>query len=350
MRKIRQRTIFIVFGLLILGIFSLSALEICLRISINPAVSPNSIYTHPLRRYALKPLFKGKTYSIEFKTNSLGLRDYERPILDDAYKIAIFGDSITFGIGVSTEKTFAKFLENKLNSEHRNKPPIQVFNLGVPSYNTVQEYRYMTQSYSTFKPDMIILEFSAGNDALTLADIGSGVNKHRILRGIKDVLRNLYAYDFMATKLYRFIYNRKLLRYRDPYQGRFAVDNLCYQESYAGWIEAQKAFLDIKHFCARNNIILIFAIFANNIKVSPIFEEDLMYLIIEKVKTALQDIGAKHVLIIDDAFREYAGKERLLWATPVDSHLSELAHELVAEQILKYIDKHNLLVKKQQYN
>ena len=71
-----------------------------------------------------------------------------------------------------------------------------------------------------------------------------------------------------------------------------------------------------------------------------------MYPIIEKITVVLRGIGVEHIIVIDDAFRSYVDKERLLWVMPTDSHFSELAHELVAEQILKYIEKHNLLINK----
>ena len=353
MKNIFRVIAFVTFSLLISGVLTLSILEIYLRISTNP-IESLPLQTHPQRRYALKPLARGRTVSVKFKINSLGLRDYERPILGDAYKIAIFGDSITFGTGVEREKTFAKLLESKLNVIYKNKlpTPIQVFNFGVPGYATVQEYRYIKESYSTFKPNMIIFEFTAENDTRVLTDAASGVNKYRILRDLKDMLRHLYSYNFLAVKFYGFLYQWKVREYKDTgkdtSEEKFYFDNiynLYYREDYQGWIEAKKAFSDLKLFCDKNNTTLIFAIFANNFKVSPVPEEDLMYPITKKVKTVLQDIGVEHILIMDDTFRNYAGKERLLWVTPTNRHFSELAHKLVAEQIFEYIDEHNLIVR-----
>ena len=93
--------------------------ETYLRITQTPQVTPGYIQSHPTRRYALNPNFTGKTYSAKLQINSYGLRDEEKPILkkEDARRIAVFGDSVTFGVG-------------------------QVFNFGVGSYNLVTEYQY----------------------------------------------------------------------------------------------------------------------------------------------------------------------------------------------------------------
>jgi len=105
----------------------LVVLEISLRQFISVGVEPGYRKTHPTRRYELKPYFVGKTYDANLSINSYGLRDFERPISkgDDAYRIAILGDSITFGIGVEMEQTFPKILEKKLNDYM--KIPAQVF-------------------------------------------------------------------------------------------------------------------------------------------------------------------------------------------------------------------------------
>ncbi len=346
MKKILKNIIFLGITLLVFGIVILFGLEMYLRIFTNPPMTPGHLCTNSQRRYALKPFFRGKTYSAEFRINSLGLRGYERPISSSAYRIAVFGDSITFGVGVDITKVFPELIQNKLNMYYSGKPEIQVLNFGVPSYNTVQEYRYMAESYSNFKPHMVIVQFSTQNDTIMLTDLNSNVNRYRVVRYIKDVLRNLYSYRFLVSRFYGLRFSQLSRNYTTPYKARSSIDSFYHQDNYPGWIEARGAFFNIKRFCTNHDITLIFIIFANNFKVSPVPEEDLMYPIIKKVIATLKKAGIEHTIVIDDAFREYAGKERLLWVTPTDSHFSELAHELTADKISEYIYKHNLIIKK----
>ena len=121
-------------------------------------------YTHPKRNFAYRANFKGVMAGEPFQLNSLGMRDYEREINfnKDAFRIAIFGDSLTFGNGVTLKNTFPKILENKLKDDISNE--IQVFNFGVGGYNTTMEYIYLQEIYENFKPDLVLFVFYTGND------------------------------------------------------------------------------------------------------------------------------------------------------------------------------------------
>ena len=132
-----KKLLFCFIAILITLFICFLLLEVILRIFTEASVTPGYERTHPERRYEFKPNFRGKTCGAELKINLYGLRDYERPIskAEGVYRICIFGDSITFGYGVNIEDTFSKVLERKLNKVY--KKPVQVFNFGIPSYNTV---------------------------------------------------------------------------------------------------------------------------------------------------------------------------------------------------------------------
>ena len=308
-------------------------------------MTPGYTITHPERRYTLKPHFTGKTYAIDLKINSFGLRDYEKPIRDDAFRIAVFGDSITFGQGVSTEKTFPKVVEQQLNDHYHGSPPVQVFNFGIPSYNTVHEFRYMKEALPLFKPNMIIVEFTAQNDTLMTGDELSAVNKSFLVRLCKDILRHLYSYDFLAARVYGIKHNLTSTIRENKNEAKSFIDNYQYQDDFQGWIEAKKAFGDIKALCDSNHIMLLFTIFANNNALSPDPEHDIMLSMVSKVATVLKEIGINHIVVMDDAFRQYAGQERQLWVNPQDLHFSELAHKLAANQLSDYIQVNKLIPK-----
>tara|TARA_B100000686_G_scaffold158840_1_gene166476 strand:- start:1765 stop:2883 length:1119 start_codon:yes stop_codon:yes gene_type:complete len=333
-------------------------LEISLRFFTVPSETPGFTRTHPTRRYELRPGFSGKTYDATLKINSNGFRDLERPISqgNDSYRIAILGDSITFGVGVEMEETFPKILENKLNKVL--KFPVQVFNLGVNSYNTVTEYYYLKEIYDVLKPQMVIIEFSIGNDTgLTKPPGGlKNINKIKFVRIIKDIARHLYSYHWLAAKYYNFQYaymgwffgfgahSKEKELSNDPHQ-KLLLDYLnLYNDSFQGWIDAQQAFTDIDRFCKEKNITLLFAISTSNISLSSKLETDALYPIVKKVFNSLENKNINNILLLNESFRYYSGKKiQYLWVRPDDSHYSVLAHKLAGKGLFDYIIDRKLI-------
>ena len=345
-RNIGKNVLFAIIAVTFSCLISLGILEVILRIFQEPGATPGYTMTHETRRYQLKPNFSGKTHSAEFKINSYGLRDYERTIStgDETYRIAVFGDSVTFGIGIKLEETFSKILEKKLNLYHYPLP-IQLFNMGIGSYNTVQEYYYLKESHDRFIPHMVIFEYTAGNDScLTNPGHTSDINKIAAIRWGKDILRNLHSYNFLAAEYYALLYKAKQERkYENEYIARLKNDELLFAENFKGWIENKKAFRDIATFCKNKNITLIFAVYANNFMLSPSLDKDPYYLIINKIINALKQAGVQHIILLDDSFREYAGNEKKLWVTPTNHHFSLLANKLAADTIFQYICENKLI-------
>ena len=71
-----------------------------------------------------------------------------------------------------------------------------------------------------------------------------------------------------------------------------------------------------------------------------------MYPIVSKVLSSLLEKNIKNIVLIDNSFRKYSGKEQAyLWVRPNDAHFSTLAHELAGEQLFKYIINNNLIKK-----
>jgi hypothetical protein len=345
MKGTTKNVLFMIGSLPISGVVLLLLLEIALRVFANPSVTPGYVQTSAQRRYELKPYFVGKTYSAKCEINSLGLRDYERPVLDNAYRIAVLGDSIAFGIGVEVDRTFPKILEDRLNEEFGDRLPVQVFNLSVPSYNTFQEYLYIRESYSTFRPEMILVVYCAQNDAINTSNSDSSVNRHPMVVTVKNILRNLHSYEFLASRFYSLQYRLRARDHVDEYEQRLFYDNVLYQEDYEGWIHTKKCFRDIREFCDAHRITLGFAISANNYQLAEAAEDDPVYPIVQKIIEALKEAGIEFIVVLDDGFRAYAGRESLLWVRPTDGHFSELAHELAAEEILKHLRANKLLRK-----
>ncbi len=107
------------------------------------------------RMYKLKPNLETSLNREDFQThvsiNSDGYRDYEHGVWDGRKKIAVVGDSFTFGFGVEQNESFPSLLEKKTGFE--------VFNFGISAYGTEQELLLIKDNIVYYNPDEIILAF-----------------------------------------------------------------------------------------------------------------------------------------------------------------------------------------------
>lgn len=90
------------------------------------------------------------------KISAQGFRDFEytkakRP---DVYRIAVVGDSTSFGWKIQSEASFPKQIEKMLRGSGINA---EVINFSVPGYNTTQELEILREKALMYSPDLVIL-------------------------------------------------------------------------------------------------------------------------------------------------------------------------------------------------
>jgi len=73
------------------------------------------------------------------------------------FRIAVVGDSVSFGWKMWQEEAFPKRLEHHLNK--RQEKRYEVYNFSVPGYNTAQERELLKERVISYDPDMAILVF-----------------------------------------------------------------------------------------------------------------------------------------------------------------------------------------------
>lgn len=93
----------------------------------------------------------GHPYHVDIQTNELGFRQYGDAGTHSKKKVLFIGDSYTYAMQVSNDKTYYGILGNAL--------PIEVFALGVDGYGTLQEYMVLNKYIDLINPDIIVLQF-----------------------------------------------------------------------------------------------------------------------------------------------------------------------------------------------
>jgi lysophospholipase L1-like esterase len=109
--------------------------------------------------YELKPSHEWLFVGARVRTNSLGFRGHEYSATKPpgVFRFVGIGDSVMFGWGVNDEETYASLLERALTVER--KAPVEVLNLGVPGFNTVQEVGLFRERGLALEPDAVLLNY-----------------------------------------------------------------------------------------------------------------------------------------------------------------------------------------------
>ncbi len=127
----------------------------------NPTGSQFKFYKFdPVLGWANAPGMRGIYERDEFRfpvrINGQGMRDEEVERQPGAkQRIAVLGDSFTWGIGVADEERFTEQLERACG--------VEVLNFGVAGYSPVQ-YWLMIGDVLSFRPDLVLIAFCLGND------------------------------------------------------------------------------------------------------------------------------------------------------------------------------------------
>lgn len=111
----------------------------------------------PIRGWALKPglrnmpIAAGKILNSNLK-GIRGTKEYEYAKPADKKRIAVLGDSFTFGEEVSDNETYSYYLQELL-------PDTEVINFGVHGYAHDQMLLYLENEVLKYNPDIVILGF-----------------------------------------------------------------------------------------------------------------------------------------------------------------------------------------------
>jgi len=101
------------------------------------------------------------------RTNARGARDRDHALHkpEDVYRIAVLGDSYSEAMQVERDKAYWALLPARLEScGFEPGKRIEVMNFGVSGYGTAQQYVMLVSSAIRYAPDLVLLQFTNGND------------------------------------------------------------------------------------------------------------------------------------------------------------------------------------------
>lgn len=160
--------------------------------------TPGFYVSDPVLGIRLNANYDGWFAGVPAHVNALGFRDtrdYDLAKPPGTFRIIVLGDSVTFGHGTLFETSYPYLLEQRLKA-WRPSTNWQVWNLGVPGYNTGQELSYLDEVGPRFQPDLVIVGFYP-NDLTNNEVIQEPTVWRRLGSAVQRTMqRHLYSYEF----------------------------------------------------------------------------------------------------------------------------------------------------------
>ncbi|HUQ87604.1 MAG TPA: GDSL-type esterase/lipase family protein [Vicinamibacterales bacterium] len=159
---------------------------------------PGFFLTDANRGQRLSPGYDGWFAGVPVRINSMGFRDRKEYSLEksaNTFRILVLGDSVTFGHGTLDETTYPYLLEQQLR-KWRPDVKWEVWNLGVPGYNTGQELAYLEEIGPRAQPDLVIVGFYPNDFSGDNSPSQRGVLVRSAAPVLRFAQRHLYSFEF----------------------------------------------------------------------------------------------------------------------------------------------------------
>ena len=249
---------------------------------------------------------------VDVDINSDGFRDEEYDVQrNEKYRIAVLGDSLTFGWGVEKEDTFEVLLEGML-SETR---PTEMINFGHGNYNTEQQVNLFKEKGLKYNPDKVVVFYFINDAEVTPA------------RSKWAWVSKMRSITFIWSRV------RGLLTRSDSGQTFESFYSALYEDDQPGFIAVKDSFVELQGITEERGIELQVILLPelHNLVEYPFSAE------YAKVGAFLQDNGIRYIDLTDS----FSGYEDAvgLWVAMDDAHPNALAHSMIAEYSRDFLEK-----------
>jgi lysophospholipase L1-like esterase len=156
----------------------------------------------PLTDITMPPAIRGRT-QWTFHTNSRGFNTDDVPLAKPpgTLRIVALGDSSTFGWGVEPGETYARRLQEILRRRHPGAA-IEVINLGVCGYSSLQGLVLLSRTAASYEPDVITLSYGSNDFSLVPEPFDAALERNRGWSGaLREWLHLSRAYQVLSGSL-----------------------------------------------------------------------------------------------------------------------------------------------------
>lgn len=267
----------------------------------------NSVYVHD-----------NIEFSNDIRVNSAGLRDDSASLVKP--DVICLGDSYTMGWGVPAEKAFPHLIENKTG--------LKVLNAGISSYGTARELLLLNR-LDTSKLKYLIIQYCYNdqeeNESFLKNNrylpVGSQESRDRIFRSYQFA-RTYFPFKYTLTILRMYVRNKILAWRGENSNTRSWTPSVEYVPSSAD------AFLRILDKSNVNfnkwKIILI------DMNRYPAYDHHFL----DTVEARINKAGFSNDLKNSIHIVKFPELNVQRYFYPLDNHLNEAGHELIADKIL----------------
>lgn len=261
------------------------------------------------------PLAEAKLMGVNVKVNNAGFREDIATVekQDNEKRIVFFGSSITMGWGVPYDSIYTSKIEKYLNNTESDSF-VNIINTGIGNYNSVLHSILIQNKIDFLEPDHLILHYFI-NDAEELA-VGT---------------QNLFIKHFYSVAYYYIRIKQALHASKNQHESMGEYYSDLYKVNSPGWVDAQKAILEIKNLCGTKNI-----------KFSVLIQPDLHDLtdnsLQKKCHKIIKEFLNKNEIQFHDLFysfqKEIENDPGKIWVNMDDPHPNSKGHDIIFKSLI----------------
>ncbi len=257
--------------------------------------------------------FDAKGNSLDYRTNNFGFRGENFQIeRNDSLRIAFLGDSFCWGTGVRLEDTLTVRIEQDLNQRKGLGRSIEVYNFGLPGFNTNNEAALYDHVVRHFQPDLLVVLYFL-ND-VNLPPERSFAEGPEWAPGLRrfSLLADLVITGFNRQANHTNLVSRVADAYENGHPGITSVEN---------------ALARIGHINALHEVPTVLVAFPWLIELDDNYPLSFCH---ERIGSIAEKEGFTYLDLLP-VFR--SRREKDLWVHTSDQHPNELAHQIAANAI-----------------
>ncbi len=133
--------------------------------------------------------FRTSEFDYSVHINSIGVRDHEISLeRSNSLRVAVIGDSFTYGFGVDIEDAWVKVLERTLRGDGLD---VEILNLGKPGAGIVFYSEIAQRALPILRPDLLIVAMLQADDVADAGGAPEPTAEHPVWGGIRRVFPHL---------------------------------------------------------------------------------------------------------------------------------------------------------------